>query len=377
MRIADVVKNSIWHDPRVRKQIISYVSHGYDVGGVGVFDDRYNEENVLKLGCKNLINKQKINNGKTIIGKILREIKTNKAIQKSIINYNPDVIHANDLNALIPAFRAYKKLRKRKKVLLIYDSHEIFLENPWINKNKIKKFIWGFYEKFIVTKVDIFICVSNSAKLYFTTKYKIKKLLVITNSVMQSSILSPKKYSDKIDVLNQGQFYVGRGYFEMIDAASKCIDSNISFTLRGFGDLEEQLKSKAKALGLKNFLFATPVKTGQLIEYAAESNIGVAITQKISKNFIYSVSNKLFEYAAAGLPVIMSNIPEHKYLNDIYNFGVIIDKDDGESILKAIKIILENKQTYELFSKNAIKMAYKTCWEVEFDKLLKEIENEN
>lgn len=377
MRIADVVKNSIWHDPRVRKQIISYVSHGYDVAGVGVFDSRYNELELSKLGCESLIDKKEVKNGKTIIGKIIREIRTNRIITSSIINFNPDIIHANDLNALIPAFKAYKKISKKKKVLLIYDSHEIFLENPWINNNKIKKMIWGFHERRIVKKADIFVCVSNAAKLYFEKKYKIKKIIVITNSVMESSILYPKLFSNHVDILNQGQFYTGRGYFEMIDAASKSSDSNITFTLRGFGRLEPQLKNRAKELGLKNLIFAAPVQTTELIESASKSSIGVAITQKISKNFIYSVSNKIFEYAAAGLPVIMSDIPEHKYLNDIYNFGVIIPRDDGDSILNAAKIILKSKEKYELFSKNAIKMAQNTCWEVEFDKLLKEIEYEN
>lgn len=377
MKIADVVKNSIWHDPRVRKQIISYVAHGYDVAGIGVFDNRYNELELSKLGCHNLINKQEVKNGKTIFGKVLREIKTNKKIMRSIINYNPDVIHANDLNALIPAFKAYKKIIKKKKVLLIYDSHEIFLENPWINRNKIKKMVWGFHERRIIGKADIFVCVSNAAKLYFESKYRIKKIIVVTNSVMKSSILHPKMFVKDQDILIQGQFYPGRGYFEIIDAASRSSDSNITFTLRGYGQLEKQLKNKAEELGLKNLFFATPVKTSELIKSASQSSIGVAITQKISKNFIYSVSNKIFEYAAAGLPVIMSDIPEHKYLNDIYNFGVIINQDDGNSILKAISTILKSKEQYEMFSKNAIKMAQQTCWETEFNKLIKEIEYEN
>lgn len=377
MKIADVVKNSVWHDARVRKQILSYVSQGYEVAGVGVFDNRYSAAEISKLGCANLVSKQAVKNGKTIFGKILRELKTNKTIFHSIVDFEPDVIHANDLNALIPAYKAYKKIKKAKKVFLIYDSHEIFLENPWINKNKIIKFIWSFYEKRLIDKADAFVCVSHAAKEYFEKKYHLNNILVVTNSVMRASILQPKAFSEKTDVLNQGQFYEGRGYFAVLDAASKSHNQNVIFTLRGFGPLENQLKAKAAELKLENLVFSAPVKTSELIAMASNSSIGLAITQKISENFIYSVSNKIFEYAAAGLPVIMSDIPEHRYLNDMYHFGVIITKDDGDSILKAVNIISSDKERYEMFSKNAIKMAQETCWEKEFDKILKVIQNEN
>lgn len=373
MKIADIVKNSIWYDPRVRKQILIYLKHGYNVAGVGVFDDRYDDKEILKLGCLNFFAKKQ-KNGKYIFSKILREARTNKDIYKYIIKFNPDAIHANDLNALIPAYRAYRKLKRNKRVILIYDSHEIFLENPWIVKRRIIKFIWSIFENYIIHKVDIFVCVSNSAKYYFQNKYHLKDILVITNSVMKQSILHSKNMDKTIDILNQGQFYAGRGYDTLLDAAAMSKKDSYTFTLRGYGSLEPQLRQKTAELKLNNVCFANPVKTSELINSASKSSIGIAITNKISKNFIYSVSNKIFEYAAAGLPVIMSDIPEHNYLNDKYHFGVIIKHDDAESILKAIEYITKSNKQYNYFSKNSIKMARETSFEKEFDKLIKEIE---
>ena len=140
MIVCDVVKNSIWYDPRVKKQIKSYVNNGVEVVCVGVKDPRFNENEVEKLPCRVLLSdiKQKYySKSRTIFMKFVREIKTNRDIYKFICKIKPDIIHANDLNALIPAYKACKKT----KSILVYDSHEIFLENPWIANNRFVKAI--------------------------------------------------------------------------------------------------------------------------------------------------------------------------------------------------------------------------------------------
>lgn len=95
-----------------------------------------------------------------------------------IVSTQADVIHANDLNALIPAYYASKKMKCR----LIYDTHEIFLENPWINRNRVSKFIWGCFEKYIINKVDLVVSVSHAAADYLkknTTFRKFWLLLIV------------------------------------------------------------------------------------------------------------------------------------------------------------------------------------------------------
>ena len=60
-----------------------------------------------------------------------REFAKPYAIYKSIIKQLPDVIHANDLDALIPSYFAAIKLDCK----LVYDSHEINTENQYyLNK---------------------------------------------------------------------------------------------------------------------------------------------------------------------------------------------------------------------------------------------------
>ena len=350
MKVCVVVTNSIWYDPRVRKQLLQYKQiAGIEVYGVGLKCSRYNKEKVESFPCKiylaDIDEKLKGKQSK-ILSKIARERQKWKYVYKEILREKPDVIHANDLDALIPAYMAQKKL----KCKLIYDSHEIYVENNNFIGRKVLKFIYSKIEKHILKKVDLMVCVSNAAAEYFVKKYKIKKPLVVTNCAIQKEIYKGVEVKNEgFEVLNHGQFYAGRGYDIMIKACEYLRDyPEIKLAIRGFGTLEHELREKVEENGYNNFIFYQPVTVQELIPMAARSMVGVAITEPICLNFELSVSNKLFEYAAAGLPVIMSDIPEHRYLNEKYRFGIILKENTPHDLALAIKKLYTDKTFYEL-----------------------------
>ncbi len=370
MKVCDVVLNSIWFDPRVRKQIIEYIKNDIDVFCVGFKCDRYKEEKIAQIPCGVTITD--INNKykkklKTPLMKLWREHLINKQVAKAIINYKPDVIHANDLNALIPSYKAAKKLGCR----LIYDSHEIYTENNFLINKRLYATLLKIKEKIIVKKIDKMICVSNAAASYFVKHLKIEKPTVITNCVLKSEQSFSNKKNEAFEIINHGQFYPGRGYDIMPDAA-KLLESHpdIKMVIRGYGMLEQSLKEKKETLDAKTFIIEPPVLTEQLIEKASHSMVGVAITEKICLNFELSVSNKLFEYLAAGLPVIMSDIPEHRYLNEKYNIGIILKEDTAEELANAVLKFYNDKEFYNECAENARKLSNKINWENEFKKLI-------
>ena len=172
-------------------------------------------------------------------------------------------------------------------------------------------------------------------------------------------------------MLNHGQFYEGRGYDIMVESIPLLKDyPDIKLAVRGFGKLENELKKCAKELGDENFIFYPKVLVQELISFASKSRVGVAITEGICINFKLSVSNKLFEYASAGLPVIMSDIPEHRYLNDKYQFGVIIPENTPKAFADAVIKLYSDKEFYENCAKNAKKLSDDVNWENEFEKLI-------
>jgi len=368
MRVCVVVNNSVWYDPRVKKQIEEYHAAGIDVCVVGLRDKRYDSSEINRIPGKITIVDidQKLYSGKRSYLKIIkREFLIVKRIKNAIIAFHPDVIHANDLNALIPSYYASKKL----SCGLIYDSHEIWLDN--FAPSFAERFIYGYYEKKIVKKVDKFICVSHATADYFADKYHIEKPTVITNCVRRvpASVRTAQK-SEYFEVLNHGLFYEGRGYDLMVKAAKQLDESNIHYVLRGFGVMEKSLRQEVAKSGVNNVVFEPPVKVEELIPKAAHSHVGIAITEPICLSFKLTVSNKLFEYAAAGLPVIMSDVPEHRMLNEKYKFGIVLKENTAECLNEAVKELYNNKILYVEMSQNATAMSDEINWEKEFGRLI-------
>lgn len=374
MKVCDVVLDSIWYDPRVRKQLIEYKNHGIEICAVGLRDRQYDEEKQEKMiPCEyNIVSAPNPRVSIKVIAKFLGKFKKNRKIKEAIVAYKPDLIHANDLTALIPAYAAAKKL----KCSLIYDSHEINTENYSRKKKYFYSFIMKRIEGFLVRRVDLMICVSHAAADYFAKTYKIEKPMVVTNCSLKAEQVKKQGVNTEgtFEVLNHGQFYEGRGYDIMVGALDFLSGyKNIRLAIRGFGRMEPELRDAvAKSDNKEAFIFYPPVNTDELIEYASKSDVGIAITVPISLNFKLAVSNKLFEYASAGLPVIMSDVPEHRYLNNKYHFGIIIKENSPKDLADAIIKLYTDREFYDACAENAKCMSDTLNWENEFDKLIKQ-----
>lgn len=372
MKVCDVVLNSIWYDPRVRKQLTEYKAQGVDVCAVGMRCNRYDESKLSMIPCRyNIVQIDSKFDGQQrgVFRKLKREKMRHRAVRDAIIAEKPDVIHANDLNALIPAYGAAKKL----KCKLVYDSHEINVENYTTGGRSPMAAIMERIERHIVRRVDLMVCVSHAAADYFAEKYKIPKPMVVTNCSLQKEMVEgPVEKNAGFEILNHGQFYAGRGYDLMAQACALLKEyPEIKLAARGFGRMEQQLHEMVDALdNQEQFRFYPPVNVQELIPRAAESHVGVAITVPICLNFKLSVSNKLFEYASAGLPVIMSDIPEHRYLNEKYNFGIVLHEDSPKCLAEAAIRLYTDKELYETLSVNARRMSEKVNWETEFMSLI-------
>lgn len=376
MKIIDVVKNSVWYDPRVRKQVMSYISEpDVDVEVIGIEDLRYDDEKVKEYPCKVRlahIDPKYFGKKRTFFMKVKRELTVNRQITKMLVESKPDVIHANDLNALGPACSAAKKLRCK----VVYDSHEVFVENDGIVNHKVIRAIWMAYEKYLVKRIDKMVCVSHAASEYLSSIYDIEKPMVITNCSLRSEQCISEEKNTGFEIINHGMYYNGRGYDIMMEAIPYLKDyPEIKLALRGFGEMEKSLRARAAELGDENVRFYPKVLVQELIPTAARAHVGVAITEELCLNFKLSVSNKLFEYAAAGLPVIMSDIPEHRYLNDKYHFGIIIPDNKPETFAKAAIKLYTDKDFYKECAENARRLSNEINWENEFGRLI-ELERE-
>ncbi len=368
MKISIVVSNSLKKDPRVIKQIKAAMAAGHEVQFVGYRDENLDREFLNALGCRCDIvdfGDDYVGQLRSVYKKIRRRLARKERAIRCLCDFRPDVIHANDFDMLGLSYRAAKKC----KAGLVYDSHEIFAENIGIAERKWMKRQIIRSERRLVRKVDRMISVSHAAAAYFEEKYAIRPT-VITNCPMKNTLPLLDKTSDAFEVVYQGLMVRGRGYEEFVDAA-RLLPDGIRLKLRGYGSLEPKLRADIEEKHLsEKVVFAPPVEVAQLVQAASASHVGAVLTRPVNLNFKLSVSNKVFEYAAAGLPVLLSDVPEHRYLNKQYGFGVILDEVTPEKIADAILRLYGDKELYARLAENARTMSDEMNWEAESEKLL-------
>jgi glycosyltransferase involved in cell wall biosynthesis len=85
-----------------------------------------------------------------------------------------------------------------------------------------------------------------------------------------------------------------------------------------------------------------PVKSDAVVDAAAHADAGIWTLPNLSKNFYFALPNKVFEYMAAGLPVLGANFPEARKLIEGLDIGHCFDPYDPGSIATAIRRLADD-----------------------------------
>jgi glycosyltransferase involved in cell wall biosynthesis len=282
-----------------------------------------------------------------------------------------DMLHSNDLDTL-PA--NYLASRVRKKILL-YDSHEYFTEVPELsNRPRIKR-IWEAIEKYIFPRLDHITTVSNSIAMAYREKYG-KEPCVIRNvperpafagTLSRSSFSLPE--NKKLVILQGTGINRDRGAEEAV-RAMEYVDNTI-LVIAGRGDILPRLSGEVeKSLLLKDrVVFIPTLPYGELMQLTALCDAGLSLDKDTNLNYRYSLPNKLFDYIAAGIPVVASPLPEVRHIIEKYNAGLVIDNHSPAEIAAKIKTLLFEKPPV-YWQENLRNAAMALNWDNEKHKLL-------
>ena len=110
----------------------------------------------------------------------------------------------------------------------------------------------------------------------------------------------------------------------------------------------------AKLHGVQERVFCLPpVPPEEVIPASAGADAGIWTLPKLCQNFVYALPNKIFEYLAAGLPVLAADYPEVRSVIEKYQAGVCFDPYKPASIAAAINRMAEDPEEYRTLQKNA------------------------
>lgn len=287
----------------------------------------------------------------------------NTKIFSRILFSRVDIIYSNDLDTL-PGCALGSLLRHKR---LIYDSHELFTEVPELINRPIIKFIWRIQEKIFIKRAKAVITVSDGVANELAKRYKIKKIEVIRNLPVRTSTETFREKQPTL--IYQGALNVGRGIELAIDTMKQL--PCYKLLIIGTGDIEIKLRKQM----LESNLFDRVQFLGQLTPdnlrlITPTAWLGLSLEEDMGLNYRYALPNKLFDYIAANVPVLVSDLPEMRKIVEEYEIGIVANSRNPIELANQIADLFDDKKRYESISKNVKKAAEQLTWQNEEPKLL-------
>ena len=281
-----------------------------------------------------------------------------------------DVFVSNDLDTLPANYLASRIKRKP----LVYDSHEYFTEVPELIGRPVVKSIWTWLEKLLVPRVDAAYTVCDSiAEVYhdlYKVDFKVVRNLPVCSEVERLEHQEKSEGQTKI-ILYQGALNLGRGVGPTIRAMQYIEGAEL--WLAGDGDLTSDLKEMVVEMKLESkvkFLGRLPLN--QLYEITRQADLGISLEEDLGLNYRFALPNKLFDYIQAGVPVLVSNLPEMMHIVKYYQIGTIAETHERMELAELLRKALFDQEKRQMWKQNLPKAAKELCWENE-EKILKEV----
>jgi glycosyltransferase involved in cell wall biosynthesis len=309
--------------------------------------------------------------GKLFGGRLGRMVIGNWRAFGIVRNLNVDVIHFHDPELIIIGI-----VLKLLGYKVIYDVHENvplqILSKYWLPpflRPFISRFT-GLFEKGCAKLLDAVV----PATLTIAKRYPNHKTILVQNFPLLSELFLPDPGPYKQRPLSFA--YVGtiakiRGAREMVQAVNSLSKTyNVRLELAGHFSpdrLEEQLQILPS---WNSVFFHGHLSRSQVAFLLGRVRAGLVLFYP-EPNHIHAQPNKMFEYMAAGLPVIASDFPHWREIIQGAGCGLLVDPKDPEAIAAAMKRILDHPEEAEAMGqrgRGAVEMRYN--WERESVKLL-------
>ncbi len=289
-------------------------------------------------------------------------------ISKIIEKNNYSYIHLHDL----PLVKVAYKVSQKYNIPLVLDLHENRPEimkiykhvNTFPGKFLISLDKWAAYQKKYVNLVDHLILITNEAKNYYIEEFGVEanKISVVPNFANLPLPLEEydqklvEKYKSKKTLIYFGDISTRRGIIELINVAIKQKDNpTFHFVFIGAGTGVTDLKEIIEKENLSNVDILGYIPMNKAFTIIEACSIGVCpFHRNIHHDTTYA--NKMYQYMALGLPLIVSDCPAQATIVKEENAGVIFTAGDSEDLNNKLLELVNDNDEFTKMSKRNIEL---------------------
>lgn len=266
----------------------------------------------------------------------------------------------------LPVLPLAVALKLRSGARLIYDTHELETETNGLGG--LRRAVSKFVERALFRFVDETVVVSGGIADWYQRTYGGRRPAVVLNcppqreprrtSVLRAALALPP---DATLFLYQGVLAAGRGIELLLDAFASIGDPRKVLVFMGTGPLESRVAAHARAGG--NVRIHPAVAPGRLAEFTGSADVGLCLIEDTCLSYRYCLPNKLFEYLSAGVPALVSNLPEMLPVVDRHRAGWVLPSWSVEALRSVIDSI--DSRAIAQGRAGAVRAATEYSWEAQ------------
>jgi len=290
-----------------------------------------------------------------------------------VLREQPDAVHAHDAAMLAPGFIGARLTRAR----LVYDSHELATGVPY--RTKGWHILVSVLERALIRRCDVVITVSPGIAERLRDKYRLRRTPTVVRNVTElsfaDSVRPTRRLRERLSldqeqlILHQGAPARHRGCENLISAMGGITDAHLVFLGDGETEFTTRLRALAAEVGVaRRVHFVSSVPLASLLNHTAEADVGVSLLEANCENHRLALPNKVFEYIAARVPLLTSDLPEVRRLVEEHEVGWTVDSSDPTAIAHGLNHALGNR-AHAALRRRLEKAASSLTWRHEQAKL--------
>jgi glycosyltransferase involved in cell wall biosynthesis len=346
MRIAMLLHKSVEHDSRVRREARALLGAGHEVvvlhaprssDGLGEEFDGFALRSVSPPGWTRRW------------GAVFYRSLLLLGFVREVRRLRPEAVHAHDVAMLGPGWVGARLAGAR----LVYDSHEYAVGVPY--RERLWAWLVSTLERMLIARADAVITVSDGIAGRLRERYRLAERPTVVRNVPDPGETDPAFEAPDLRselgipaeaplVLHLGAAARDRGGETLVRAVARVPGAHLLFLGADDAGFVAGLEEAARAAGLgERVHFRSSVPVEQIRSHTRQASVGVTLLEDTCENHRLALPNKLFEYLAAGVPVVASDLPEMRRALAGRPATALVDPADPVSVAAGIEAALEDE----------------------------------
>ncbi len=361
MKVLMLLSNPYLPDARVYREAQSLISHGNEVT-ILAWDREQRHPKKENMEGVNVIRTGPKARGKKHFVSDIRQFWKNALKVSEGLDF--DVLHAHDFDTLPLGV----KIKKRRKVPLIFDAHEIYSEMIRVDVPGFVASSVQMLENHYLKKVDGLVVVNEHQKRAYSKRVDAERIAVVMNAkpvlTETEKVIGIRRklgLEGSISLIYIGALEAPRFVRELADFAGKV--QGVKVIMGGYGSQREYVEKMAGKK--KDLIYLGFVHPDDVIPYSAAADMIVAMYREVQTD---RIATKFFDAVAAGRGLIASDNGELTgKLIKKYGGGLACpySVDAFEKCVRGLK-----KQDVERMGHNMEKLRGEYSWEAMEKRLL-------